>query len=91
VLEKIEIETKKSLKVLNESTSPSQIKSLLKQITVEIDLAICDGDWNLACKLAHYRHEFAKSHNVHDWYTPFLEIRKVRDILELMVKNSNGQ
>lgn len=90
MLENIEKETKASLKSLTDSSMSIQLKSILKQLSAEIEQATVDGDWNLAVKLAYYRHEFAKSHNNLDWYSPFLEIRKVRDILDLLIQRPNG-
>lgn len=90
MLENVEKETKTSLKLLSESTMSTQLKFIIKQLSAEIEQAILDGDWKLAVKLSYYRHEFAKSHNNHDWYSPFIEIRKVRDILELLIKRPNG-
>lgn len=76
-------ETKRSLNMLSNAELSIQVKSLLKQMTAEINRYIEDGDWDFAVKLSSYRHEFAKTHNNHDWYLPFLEIRKMRDIISL--------
>lgn len=83
MLEIIEEETKESLFLTEDSNLSLQVKLLLKNLTIEISQALHDGDWNLAVKLSHYRHEFAKSHNNFDWYSVFIEIRKIRDMLNM--------
>jgi len=65
----------------------TQIKSLLLQLTAEIDEMMKSGDWDFAVRLSHYRHEFAKTHNNLDWYTSYLEIRKVRDYIKVLIGN----
>lgn len=84
MLEIIEEGTEEALFLLNDSLLSSQVKFLLKNLTLEISQALYDGDWNLAVKLGHYRHEFAKSHNNFDWYNVFIEIRRIRDTLNLL-------
>jgi len=90
LIDKIKLETKKSLESMGKTDLPLQLKELLKSLTNEVEWAITDGDWGLAVKLSYYRHEFAKLHNNHDWYTVFLEIRKIRDTINLFSKEKNG-
>ena len=76
---KIKIETEKALKSLKRSKLSIQQKSLLRQLSKEIQKMMDTGDWPFAVKMAHYRHEFAKTFANQSWYAPFREIRKVRD------------
>jgi len=84
LLEKIELETQHALALLDQSNLSIQVKSLIKNLSTEITQMIADGDWNIAVKLAYYRHEFAKSYNNLDWYIVYIEIRKIRDMLILL-------
>mgnify|MGYP001436801266 CR=1 FL=1 len=91
LITKIKLETKKALENLEKIDLPLPLKALLKNLTNEIEWSMADGDWGLAVKLSYYRHEFAKLHNNHDWYTVFLEIRKIRDTIDLFSKEKNGE
>jgi len=61
------------------------VKSLIKQIASEIRLAGQSGDWRVATKFASYCHEIAKIHGCHNWFDVFLETRKVRDRVQIIV------
>jgi len=80
-------EIKKATELAEQNTAQgkltTQTKSLLKQLTLEINRLLRDGEWDFAVRLAHYRHEFAKTHNSLEWYIPYLEIRKVRDQISI--------
>lgn len=76
---KIKTETEKALKSLKKSKLPIAQKSLLRELSKEIQKMMDTGDWSFAVRLAHYRHEFAKTFSNQIWYAPYLEIRKVRD------------
>ena len=65
-----------------------QVKSVIEQMTKEIDIIIDKGEWDFAVRLAYYRHEFAKTYGSTDWYSPFLEIRKARDTILIMIQGS---
>lgn len=65
-----------------------QIRSLIEQLTKDIDSVIDSGDWSFATRLAFYRHEFAKTYGSTDWYLPYLEIRKIRDTIQIMAEGS---
>lgn len=79
MIAKVKIETEKALKHLKKSKTSIQQKSLLEQLSKEIQKMMDTGDWGFAVRLAHYRHEFAKTFDDFTWYNAFLEIRKVRD------------
>lgn len=87
MISEIKEATRLASKALDESTHTTQVKSLIKQLTAEIDNLIYDGYWDFAVRLSHYRHEFAKTHSNLDWYLPYLEIRKVRDTIKIMTDN----
>ena len=79
--DKIKLETKKALKILKKSKMPIRERSLLKQLTKEIQKMMDTGEWTFAVRLSFYRHEFAKTFDDPSWYPTFLEIRKVRDTI----------
>jgi len=83
--EKIKIETKKALKNLKRSKIEIREKDLLTQLSKEIQKMMDTGEWAFAVRLAFYRHEFAKTFDDLSWYPSFLEIRKVRDKILIML------
>lgn len=87
LLDKIKETTQTAKEGIEKSKLTIQVKSLLHQLTVEIDRMIRKGEWDFAVRLSHYRHEFAKTYGSLDWYNPFLEIRKVRDYIKILVGN----
>lgn len=84
MLNEIEIATKKCQEAWKAHKASVQIKSLISQFTLDIQLLINAGDWDFALKLAHYRHEIAKTVNSLDWYDAYVEIRKTRDIISVL-------
>lgn len=87
LLEKIRETTQTAKEQTEKSKLTIQVRSLLNQLTVEIDRMIKKGEWDFAVRLSHYRHEFAKTHSNLDWYNPYLEVRKVRDYIRILVGN----
>jgi hypothetical protein len=85
MLKEIREATRKAEKAFKKSKTTIQFKSLINQLTNEIETCISEGDWNFAVRLSHYRHEFAKTHQNLDWYPPYLEIRKARDLIDLLM------
>jgi len=61
------------------------VSSLIKQLASEIRSYAKAGDWNVAVKFAYYCHEIAKIHKCHHWFDVFLEVRKVRDQIQIVV------
>jgi len=72
----------------NASKVPVQAKTLVNQLTSDIQSYINEGYWDFALKLSSYRHEIAKIYNCMDWYEPFLEVRKVRDLIALIANDT---
>jgi len=85
MLEKIREATKKADKAFSKSKQTIQVNSLINQLTREIGNCMSDGDWDFAVRLSFYRSEFAKTHKSLDWYPPYLEIRKARDFIYLLI------
>ena len=81
----IKKETEIALGLLEKSKLPIRTKTLIIQLTNEIQQMMDCGDWDFAVRLSYYRHEFAKTSKCLDWYGPFLEIRKARDKISILV------
>jgi len=77
--------TKKSQDAWKECKAPIQVKSLINQLTLDIHSLMDKGEWSFAVKLSYYRHEIAKLYNSTDWYEAFIEIRKTRDLIDLLL------
>ena len=97
MLDEISAATEVATEITKKKKLPIQVKSLLAQLTNEVNFLIQKGDWDFAVRISYYRHEFAKTHNLYDWYQPFVEIRKTRDWIQTLhvreekQKASNGQ
>jgi len=83
MLSSIASATKKSQETWKECKAPVQVKSLINQLTLDIQKQMDAGEWDFAVKVSYYRHEIAKCYNSTDWYEAFLEIRKARDWIDL--------
>jgi len=68
-----------------EFKAPVQVKSLINQLSLDIQAQMDHGEWGFAVKLSLYRHEIAKLYNTMVWYEPSIEIRKTRDLIDLLV------
>ena len=77
--------TKKAQEDWKECKAPIQVKSLINQFTLDIQTQMDKGEWDFAVKLGYYRHEIAKIYNDLSWYEPFIEIRKTRDLIDLLL------
>ena len=89
MITEIKNETQKALTALSKSNLSHRRKDLLRQMTNEIQQAMDSGDWDMAVRLSFYRHEFAKSFKFLDWYNPFVQIRKARDQIKILVEEFN--
>ena len=68
------------------------VSSLIKQLASEIRGYAKTGHWDVAVKFAYYCHEVAKMHNCHDWFDVFLEVRRLRDEIQIVVDGfKNGK
>ena len=76
--------TQKAQNEWKDSKVPIQIKSLVNQLTLDIQTMMDKGEWDFAVKLSYYRHEVAKTITSLIWYDPFVEIRKTRDLIALL-------
>lgn len=90
MLDSIRKATKTSQDAWKESKAPVQVKSLINQLTLDIQKQMDAGEWDFAVKVSYYRHEIAKLYNNQDWYEAFLEIRKARDWIALTVSGDDG-
>jgi len=84
----------KALHAARESLQKSKritvgMASLLKQLSNEVESHIRAGDWSTATKFSYYCHEIAKLHNSHEWYDLFLEVRKMRDFIDITLEEQN--
>ena len=84
MIAEIKAETEKSLKLLKKSKLTTRQKSIIEELTRDIEEQMRLGDWNIAVRLSYYRHEFSKAFNFLEWYIPFREIRKVRDQIDIL-------
>jgi hypothetical protein len=87
MLADIRNETEKALKSLEKAKLTLQQKNLLKELTKDIEKQMRAGDWNVAVRLSYYRHEFSKIFKFLGWYTPYLEIRKTRDQIDIIIND----
>ena len=93
MLNTIAVATKKCQEAWKECKAPVQVKSLVNQLTLDIQTQMDKGEWDFAVKLGSYRHEIGKIYSSLDpsvppWYEAFIEIRKTRDTIALLTNDN---
>ena len=91
MLDKLREATLKAEESFKEAKINLRARTLIERLSDDIDLYKNQGDWDFAVRLAYYRHEFSKSFNFLDWYRPYLEIRKIRDNIKILIGSNDGR
>jgi hypothetical protein len=89
MLDKLREATKKAEKNFKKTKINLSVKGLIDQLSNDICNYQKQGDWEFAVRLAYYRHEFAKNYQFLDWYRPYLEIRKIRDTILILISSND--